>query len=80
MFEGDEDQLEKIAVIEEAMGYSLIPSCHLEKFFMLIGSGASGKSVLLATLLELIGKKMFQRYNPINLTIDFNGVTYLKNL
>jgi len=64
VFNGDEDQLEKIAIIEEAMGYSLIPSCHLEKFFMLIGSGANGKSVLLATLLELIGKKNVSAVQP----------------
>jgi P4 family phage/plasmid primase-like protien len=64
VFDGDEDQLEKIAVIEEAMGYSLIPSCHLEKFFMLIGSGANGKSVLLATLLEIVGKKNVSAVQP----------------
>lgn len=64
VFNGDEDQLEKIAIIEEAMGYSLIPSCHLEKFFMLIGSGANGKSVLLAALLELIGKKNVSAVQP----------------
>jgi P4 family phage/plasmid primase-like protien len=64
VFDGDGDQSDKIAVVEEAMGYSLIPSCHLEKFFMLIGSGANGKSVLLATLLELIGKKNVSAVQP----------------
>jgi putative DNA primase/helicase len=64
VFDGDDDQLEKIAVIEEALGYSLIPSCHLEKFFMLIGSGANGKSVLLAALLQLIGNKNVSAVQP----------------
>lgn len=64
VFDGDDDYLHKIAVVEEAMGYTLIPSCHLEKFFMLIGSGANGKSVLLATLLELIGKKNVSAVQP----------------
>lgn len=64
VFDGDKDLPEKMAVVEEAMGYSLIPSCHLEKFFMLIGSGANGKSVLLATLLELVGKKNASAVQP----------------
>ncbi len=55
VFAGDPDAADKIAVVEEALGYSLISSCYLEKFLMLIGSGANGKSVLLAILSALLG-------------------------
>jgi P4 family phage/plasmid primase-like protien len=57
VFEGDPDKDEKVWAVHEALGYSLIPSCHLEKFFMLIGSGANGKSVLLGVLAELLGRE-----------------------
>jgi hypothetical protein len=52
---GDIDQAAKISVVEEAMVCTLIPSCRLEKFFILIVSEASRKSMLLATLLDQIG-------------------------
>ncbi|WP_152206503.1 phage/plasmid primase, P4 family [Marinobacter changyiensis] len=55
VFQGDADAFEKITVVGEALGYSLIPSSHLERFFMLIGSGANGKSVLLGVLKDLLG-------------------------
>ncbi len=54
---GDEDAAEKIRVVEEALGYTLLPSCHLEKFFMLIGAGANGKSVLLGVVTALVGRE-----------------------
>jgi len=56
IFEGDGDAADKVSIVLEALGYTLIPSCHLEKFFMLIGTGANGKSVLLAVLDELVGR------------------------
>jgi P4 family phage/plasmid primase-like protien len=55
VFQGDADAFEKIMAVGEALGYSLIPSSHLERFFMLIGSGANGKSVLLGVLKDLLG-------------------------
>lgn len=64
IFEGDSDKSEKYHIVLEALGYSLIPSCHLEKFFMLIGSGANGKSVLLTVLAELIGREYTSAVQP----------------
>jgi P4 family phage/plasmid primase-like protien len=55
IFKGDPDADNKIAIVEEALGYSLISSCYLEKFLLLIGAGANGKSVLLAALSALLG-------------------------
>ncbi len=54
-FACDLDYLEKITLVGEALGYSLIPSGYLHVYFILIGSGANGKSVLLGVLEELLG-------------------------
>jgi len=42
-------------LIEEIMGYCLIPSTKFEKAIMLTGEGANGKSVFLETLQYLLG-------------------------
>ena len=47
VFQGDEDAEEKKIVICELLGYSLLTSCEFEKFVILLGNGANGKSVLL---------------------------------
>jgi len=41
----------------QMMGYSLMSHCKYEKFVFLLGSGANGKSVLLAVLEALCGVK-----------------------
>lgn len=64
IFEGDDDAEQKKAVVEEALGYTLLASCHLEKFFMLIGNGANGKSVLLTVLSALLGPKLICAVQP----------------
>lgn len=64
VFKGDSDHVQKSHVVCEALGYTLIPSCHLEKFFMLIGSGANGKSVLLSVLADLIGREYTTAVQP----------------
>lgn len=40
----------------ELFGYCLIPDCTMAKAFMLVGSGANGKSTLLTVLENFIGK------------------------
>lgn len=64
VFDGDNDATQKKLVVQEALGYTLLPSCHLEKFFMLIGSGANGKSVLLAVVEALLGPKLVTAVQP----------------
>lgn len=64
IFAGDKDAADKACVLLEAMGYTLIPSCHLEKFFMLIGPGANGKSVVLSVLVELLGRAHVSAVQP----------------
>jgi P4 family phage/plasmid primase-like protien len=64
IFKGDIDEEDKASVILEAIGYTLVPTCHLEKFFMLVGNGANGKSVLLTILAELIGRDYTTAVQP----------------
>jgi putative DNA primase/helicase len=80
IFDGDDDCKEKIAVVEEAIGYTLIPSCHLEKFLMLIGSGANGKSVLLGVLEKLVGVKNTSAVQPEQFDNRFQRAHLFKKL
>lgn len=57
IFINDEDKAEKKMLVCEAIGYTLLSDCSFEKFFMLIGAGANGKSVLLMVLAALLGQK-----------------------
>ena len=79
VFKGDVDELEKIILVGEALGYSLIPSCHLEKFFLLIGSGANGKSVLLGVLKDLLGAENVAAVKPSQFNSNFQRA-YLRGM
>jgi putative DNA primase/helicase len=47
---------EDIPIIQEMFGFCLWKDYFIQKAFMLVGEGANGKSVLLGTLLALLGK------------------------
>lgn len=49
------DNEEDIAVIQEFMGYCLVPDTRFEKCLLMLGEGANGKSKLIRVLLELVG-------------------------
>ena len=55
VFLGEEDGKEKAQAILEMIGYSMVSHARHEKFILLIGNGANGKSVLLAVVRALIG-------------------------
>jgi putative DNA primase/helicase len=55
VFRGDPDKDDKIKALLEAIGYTLMSHARYEKFVILIGGGANGKSVLLAVLEGLCG-------------------------
>jgi putative DNA primase/helicase len=55
VFEGDVDGAKKILLLLQLMGYTLLPTSRYEKFALLIGGGANGKSVLLEVLSALLG-------------------------
>lgn len=48
---------EVIPLIEEIMGYCLVPDTSFQKAFMLTGSGSNGKSIFLETMVALLGQK-----------------------
>ncbi len=56
IFDDDMDKDAKILLTMELMGYSLQSSCKLEKFIILIGEGANGKTVLLNVLNAMVGQ------------------------
>ena len=67
VFKGDADAEDKAILIREMLGYSLLPTCRFEKFFLLIGPGANGKSVLLNVLAELVGPDCTAAVQPAQL-------------
>jgi putative DNA primase/helicase len=55
VFADDADADDKIKALLEMMGYTLMAHCRHERFIILIGTGANGKSVLLSVLEALCG-------------------------
>ncbi len=64
IFDAKPDKDQRIRVIKQALGYTLVPSCHLERFIMLIGAGANGKSVLLSVLAAMVGREQVCAVQP----------------
>ena len=64
IFAGDADAAEKALLICEMVGYTLTTSCEYEKFILLIGRGANGKSVLLDVIRLLIGPGQVSAVQP----------------
>ena len=50
---------EDVTTLQEWFGYNLVPDTSLEKFMLLIGEGANGKSVTLTVLKALLGEGNF---------------------
>lgn len=71
IFEGDEDAEDKAQTVLEMMGYSLLQSCRLEKFVILIGKGSNGKSVLLEVVRHLVGPDQASAVEPARLSEGF---------
>ncbi|MEW8348766.1 MAG: phage/plasmid primase, P4 family [Candidatus Thiodiazotropha taylori] len=55
IFNGDADADQKTQMVLEIIGYTLLSTCRYEKFVLLIGTGANGKSVLLGVIEALLG-------------------------
>lgn len=64
VFEGEEDAEAKKILVCELLGYSLLTSCEFEKFVILLGSGANGKSVLLHIIEQLVGTSQVSAVQP----------------
>jgi putative DNA primase/helicase len=66
VFQDDPDNTDKIKSTLELMGYTLMSHARHERFVMLIGPGANGKSVLLAVLEGLLGHTNVAGVQPSN--------------
>jgi putative DNA primase/helicase len=64
VFDGDTDAAQKAQCIMEFIGYTLLTTCRYEKFIVLIGSGANGKSVLLGVVEALVCPKFVAAVQP----------------
>lgn len=64
VFRDDPDRPDKIQALHELIGYSLMSHANHEKFVMLIGAGANGKSVLLHVLTALLGRENVAGVQP----------------
>lgn len=54
-FQGDTDQEQKIKLLQEWFGYSLIADTRLQKMLILQGEGANGKSVVMDLAKHMVG-------------------------
>lgn len=66
VFRDDPDRDDKSRAVLELIGYTLMSHARHEKFIMLIGPGANGKSVLLAALEGLLGSGNVAGVQPAN--------------
>ena len=64
VFKGDPDAGDKATALLEMMGYTLMAHCNHERFIILVGSGANGKSVLLSVLEALAGRDNVAAVQP----------------
>jgi putative DNA primase/helicase len=71
VFRDDEDRDDKMKSVLEIMGYTLMSHARHEKFSILIGAGANGKSVLLRVLEGLCGTSNVAGVQPSNFDRTF---------
>lgn len=64
IFQDDPDKDEKRQAVLELFGYTLMSHARHEKFVILIGAGANGKSVLLSILCALVGQENVAGVQP----------------
>jgi P4 family phage/plasmid primase-like protien len=64
VFSGDADCQDKSTAVLEAFGYTLMNHCRYEKFFICVGNGSNGKSVLLNVLKHVLSAKNHCSISP----------------
>jgi putative DNA primase/helicase len=75
-----EDDEERIELVQEFVGYSLVPDTRYEKALLLIGEGANGKSTLLRVWEELVGEGNISSVTLGGLSNEFHRVTLHRKL
>lgn len=71
IFVEDSDKAQKRQALLELVGYTLMSHARHEKFVMLIGAGANGKSVLLSVLYALCGPENVAGVQPSSFDNQF---------
>ncbi|MGY6636931.1 MAG: DNA primase family protein [Erythrobacter sp.] len=71
IFRDDPDKDDKVQALHELIGYTLMSHARHEKFVMLIGPGANGKSVALAVIEALCGPENVAGVQPSNFDRSF---------
>jgi putative DNA primase/helicase len=79
-FYEDADKADKIKCVLEMMGYTLMRHARHEKFVILIGNGANGKSVLLNVLEALCGEENIAGVQPAGFDKSFQRAHLLHKL
>lgn len=64
IFAPDEDKKDKARVVLEMVGYSMASHAKYEKFILLLGPGANGKSVLMDVVREIVGAEYVAAVQP----------------
>lgn len=64
IFESDPDQSDKIMLVYQIIGYCMLSFCPFEKFLLMVGNGANGKSVILEIIKELVGVQNVASVQP----------------
>jgi putative DNA primase/helicase len=64
VFAPDEDSSDKKEFLLQMMGYALMTHCRHERFLILVGEGANGKSVALRVVEELVGPQNRAAVHP----------------
>lgn len=64
IFRDDLDKKDKIAALVEMIGYTLVSHALFERFALLVGSGANGKSVVMEVIKALVGRENVSAVQP----------------
>lgn len=79
IFRDDPDGDAKTRALLEMIGYTLMSYAHFERFILLIGPGANGKSVVLEIVRALVGRENVAAVQPAKLKEPFHrGHLHLK--
>jgi putative DNA primase/helicase len=61
IFRDDLDKAEKILLLKQWCGYSLVPMTKMHKFLVMVGAGSNGKSTVLDVLARIVGEGNISR-------------------
>lgn len=80
IFGGDPDAKDKATALMEMVGYTLMRHTRHERFIILVGKGANGKSVLLAIIVALCGTHNVAAVSPDQLDRPFQRAALFRTL